>query len=384
MRKILILFVIIIFAAVGAGVFLYTKKQQPKPITEETCDKMSAVDFPYISLLTSQNKDSCYSYYATVNNKNSSICNKVVNQGFKDVCFASIGSCDSITQSQDLKDRCFNRIAIEKSDTSLCSNITESQSYQKICEAGVASKCETLTTVDERDACYNFIAEAKKDASYCGKIQDDTWDSRGQCYMRLAHLTKNASLCDYFDRDKSYYGGCYNGVAIATNDPKICEKIVDIGSRNSCYLDIARIAPSVSLCNKIKNNTEGKSICYALVARDKKDASLCNKVEDGMYNKICYVNVAVAKEDMSVCDKLIDEDEISECYVGGYVMLALLKKDVGFCDKIDAESEFKNGCYVEVAAAKKDKTICEKIVNGQYAKEAKEKCMAGKSELGNE
>lgn len=398
MRKLLILFVIIIFAAIGAGVFFYVEKQQPKPITEETCDQMPAINIPYISLVTTREKDSCYNIVA-VNNNNPSLCEKISNKDLKNSCFYGIAvsyidenNCKNISEPNDsnaIKDQCFILTAIAKGDISLCSKNISDKNTIRACEDDVNLKCDPASEAPfVKYQCYFRIAVAKKDISFCDKIQDSSRD-KAICYSMVGMYTKDVSVCNKIESDPEsgyyYRDDCYRmWLSSFKKDPKICEKIVDVDSRDSCYLNIARFSPSVSLCNKIKNNTEGKSSCYALVARDKKDAFLCAKIEDGMSKKTCYVNVAVAKEDMSVCDNIVAEgDERTLCYGGGYLMLALLKKDVGFCDKIDTEAEFKNVCYVEVAAATQDKTICKKI-SGIQAKEAKEKCMAGKSELSGE
>lgn len=384
MRRLLIPFVIIIFAAVAFGGFYLYKQKQLKPITEETCDKMPAVNIPYISLLSSRDKADCYNIVA-VNNNKPLLCEKIADKDIKNYCFYNIAisyadenSCKNLSNTA-AKDTCFMHVSIAKGNAVLCSKNISDKNTIKSCEDLVNLKCD----ISDGD-CYIKIAEAKKDISFCDKIQDSSRD-KAICYSMVGMYTKDESVCNKIgsDPESGYYykDECYGRwVNSFRKDPKICEKI---GS-DSCYLDIARFSPSLSLCNKIKNNTEAKSVCYALVAYDKKDSSLCAKVEDGMYKKTCYVNVAVAKEDMSVCDNIVDEgDKKTFCYGGGYLMLALLKKDVGFCDKIDFDTGFKNGCYVEVAALTKDKTICEKI-SGENAKEAKEKCLAGKSEFGNE
>jgi hypothetical protein len=85
----------------------------------------------------------------------------------------------------------------------------------------------------------------------------------------------NITHCDeLFDQNKK--NSCIKKVAIATNDPSLCER-TDLFTRIICYKDIAIKRDELSVCDM--STHEGvKYQCYAIYAEFKQDIDICSKI----------------------------------------------------------------------------------------------------------
>jgi hypothetical protein len=124
----------------------------------------------------------------------------------------------------------------------------------------------------------NKIAASTKMETFCS-ISPLSGSERAKCYVAAATAKKNLALCDRIiqeDAHKKYqFRLCYIGVAKATGDESICEKIKE--NRALVY------------------NFEGhnvlataKSICYANIAKERKSPELCAKIETEEVRSKCY------------------------------------------------------------------------------------------------
>ena len=76
-----------------------------------------------------------------------------------------------------------------------------------------------------RDDCY-------LDAGTCSKIKSDV--VRDTCVTDLAKKSENLEACKLV-KDKTTQGFCESEIAIAKNDPNLCEEIENVYWHDNCY-----------------------------------------------------------------------------------------------------------------------------------------------------
>ncbi len=199
----------------------------------------------------------------------------------------------------------------------------------------------------------------------CESVTDQ---EKSQCYNKLGQINKSVADCDKigFFGYKNY---CYEGVAIGTQDNKVCDKInnpsqpkADI---DSCYEKVAIFSGDLKECDKLKNPDRWQyawEYCYAGIAATKKDITICQQLTSE--KPYCIVGVAVAKQDIALCGQAhfgsnYDEyEKASSCYEP----IAVAKKDKSVCDNLK-QGASRDSCYSKVAVAKGDASDCEKLPN---------------------
>jgi len=154
------------------------------------------------------------------------------------------------------------------------------------------------------------------------------------------NLEQPVSIPSEEELQKRIYGKdvCYKEIAQKYNDISLCDKIVNLGIKNTC---IAVLRQNISICNSMEEGPD-KNFCYKGVAIAKKDISICDKIDRqmGYIESWCYVDVAIAKKDISICDKMEYEDNKNHCYAD----VAIAKKDISICDKIEYGVDYRNYC----------------------------------------
>lgn len=128
------------------------------------------------------------------------------------------------------------------------------------------------------------------------------------CYIGLAAKYKDTALCQKMTSDVRR--SCYNVIAIASNNPAICE---EAGSnKDQCYSEYSRQAKDASACEKIVDVYQ-KDSCYSNAANTLADASYCDKVRVVPNKDNCYQNMAMRLQDKSFCDKITTANIKDSC-----------------------------------------------------------------------
>jgi hypothetical protein len=266
-------------------------------------------------------EDWCY-YYVAVVKKDDSICDKVPSLLVKAYCYQEmailkqdVSFCQKITydysgQPDASKDRCVANFAIMEKDISICG---------------------TIQKEGEKAGCYQYIAEERNDSSICGQIANSM--AKENCYVETAQEIADCDRVGLSPYSKDF---CYEQVAIVKKDPSICEKLIDSLNRNNCFVYLASETKNFSLCEKIDESAGGvygKEECSAFVAEAQKDASICEQIITEGTRQWCYMLVARATEDINLCEKSAGEKR--NCYES----IAISKQDFTLCE--EANDKFK-------------------------------------------
>jgi len=109
------------------------------------------------------------------------------------------------------------------------------------------------------------LAEKNKDESLCEKITEQLW--KDVCYDRVAIAKQNPALCEKAGEQRDF---CYNYLAKALKDESLCEKISGQGYKNTCFHQLAVIKKDISLCDKLVLTAEERVSfnCQADVQRE--------------------------------------------------------------------------------------------------------------------
>lgn len=129
-------------------------------------------------------------------------------------------------------------------------------------------------------------------------------DGRDICYAGLAVATDNAKMCDKID-SKEDQESCLLTVSIKKEDEDICDDLED--TKMNCYLAHAYLFENDKICDSQFEGVE-KYSCYFL-AGEKMD-KYC---EDTTNEKEKIACEAFFKQDESICNQLSTEDEVLYC-----------------------------------------------------------------------
>ncbi len=188
-----------------------------------------------------------------------------------------------------------------------------------------------------------------------------------ECYGKLALAYQNPVICE-----KVNYSGikdeCYMNLAVLKQDKIICEGIEDEEERNNCYGYMTMLNKNIYLCEDIEDE-EGKNLCYKNFALAKKDESICEKISGNRKYNIygdCYSDVAVVKKDENICFKINIEDDEDEEYRESECLacLGITRRSLDCCDK--AGERYKKNCYYYLAKLEKDESVCREIYVDEY------------------
>ncbi len=118
--------------------------------------------------------------------------------------------------------------------------------------------------------CYRQLAERTKDLAVCDKITGpgpgtDTADAfRGFCYEEVAHAMNDGSICDRIPaamhgspQTSSRADACYVWFGM-------CDKIHDVGWRDSCWQGRAKKEGNAAFCDNMSNRNQYVTRGYCL------------------------------------------------------------------------------------------------------------------------
>lgn len=180
------------------------------------------------------------------------------------------GLCNGkVAAKQNNQNLCFNKIrnigiCIKQGLLSImglpsCIDYVEKECFfEFISEANENTKididCNSFEESSQKDDCFNFLATAKLDAKICLNISNDY--SIGKCMNYFAFRENDESLCNY-GRDWQIRD-CKEALdVLRKNDISICEGINSFygesPGRESCYLGFAIFKKDSTICSKFRN-----------------------------------------------------------------------------------------------------------------------------------
>lgn len=239
-------------------------------------------------LLGKDSQDDCYAQLAR-DQKNSSLCDQISSDKGKLSCYDDLGiaptlvgvsACNS-ERNDEAKWECFIDAAKESKNSDVCKNISDRDRRRSCYNASEftgkdLSFCVAMGIQDDnaQQDCYKVVSVAVKDASGCEKIIDG--EDQQDCYFKVALVTNNTDICAKIEstgyRQYSSYvysnSGCYPKIAAQTLDLSICQKLKDaalVRKESQRY-----VGPFMTMANA----------CYDAVAKAKKDAKICDNIAD--------------------------------------------------------------------------------------------------------
>lgn len=115
---------------------------------------------------------------------------------------------------------------------------------------------------------------------------------------------------NYYESFFSYESGskgCYAKLAVIHKNEAFCAKQSNSNHQSSCYMQLSRVVPDMSLCQKIDylrrtDYMDEKDYCFKNVAASTGDISKCELISTGSdLKELCF---AIIKNDKSYCDKI--------------------------------------------------------------------------------
>jgi len=135
-----------------------------------------------------------------------------------------------------------------------CASNESGTTNQTIAPSGAPSDVNSQNTAALSDYDLSTKAEQTFNVSYCAMIKDKH-NFGDTCYDILAVKLKNISLCDQMEFTYS----CYGSVAAELGDPTICVDKIPIdpqpGYRNTCNYGVAIATLNDSLCDRISDQS---------------------------------------------------------------------------------------------------------------------------------
>ncbi len=240
---------------------------------------------------------------------------------FKDSCFFNVAlelgdqSACVYSTDWDKQQECYAKIAAQKNDSSICEKV-EHPYWSGYCRfqtrqtlpVRTSKSCEEKNG-SEQDSCYNMFATTEMNVSLCGKIQAEKLS--GTCYNALAMLKKDFTICEAIG-NQSIKRDCYSNM---------CETLKTY--TQDCLSEMAAKTQNEAYCSRLDETSKG--VCYLGVAVAKQEPSICEKISSSMkidtpnyklaisQRDSCYYKVAIAKNDSSVCETIVNSARRENC-----------------------------------------------------------------------
>jgi len=231
--------------------------------------------------------------------------------------------------------------------------------------------CLNLADEYDQKVCLRTYAEVKHDPKICKLLPEDAQDSciinvagvneqscsdfsePERCYFEKAKETGDESYCNKItDKDNFYYSQCYMEMAIANNEPELCDK-ADL--KDDCLSAVAK-ANGLENCELVQDDTL-KYYCY----QDKSELHYLPWIQETcngekQYEKdYCNLRKAVIANSSSKCSQL----KIGEIKDICYYELSV-QKQVDHCSDINLPNA-KDNCNAEVGELLRSQDMCLKI-----------------------
>lgn len=123
----------------------------------------------------------------------------------------------------------------------------------------------------------------------------------------------NPLLCS-LSATRNFKGRCYSDIAIATRNPQLCQKILDINEayHYNCIVSIAWPTGNMALCDSIKEE-KYINICKSRIAENNEDPEICKKLSNEESYNSCIRGIAWRKHDKSICNILEKQEDKDIC-----------------------------------------------------------------------
>ena len=167
--------------------------------------------------------------------------------------------------------------------------------------------CDAMRFVEGADvACLTDFAAEHRDVFFCGEVPAA---SREGCFDRVARATGQGRLCDGI-RQPEMQRDCYVDAAMRGGDSDACQTIADVPTRKACEA-IARNDPAA--CEAV---TEGPArfACFHRLAIRMRRPDLCEHLKDRLEGGSdrprlyeCWNDAAVATGQDEDCDRIPHE-----------------------------------------------------------------------------
>jgi hypothetical protein len=223
-------------------------------------------------------RDDCY-YKAATKKVDESVCGKIAFVSMKDNCFYEIAMDKNISTictgiaNKELQESCAQEVTIRNGNLTLCEMQNGSKAkdacYEKLSEI---QKDLTICNMieDNSQECYATIAERLLNPEICERI--DLWEQRENCILRVAETSKDDKLCLKLT-GPDHWALC---TAYTKKDFHKCDLVFDNNLGSMCYTRVAVLKMNETICRK---NTDTYLIdCYQRVAAAKNDLKICDLI----------------------------------------------------------------------------------------------------------
>jgi len=120
----------------------------------------------------------------------------------------------------------------------------------------------TVWNEDSISSCHTQLALAENDPSICENIEWYCW--RKKCYWSIGETTDDKQICEVMPAE--WHDRCVHSMAHNKQDSSICAGINDQGRRENCILCIAAEQRVNQSCSLIQNS-EYRDKCFRMVGR---------------------------------------------------------------------------------------------------------------------
>jgi hypothetical protein len=209
-------------------------------------------------------KDNCF-YEVAMNKNISAICSSIANKELQESCgqktkmrTGNLTLCE-MQNSSAAKDACYKTLSETQKNISIC-NLMEDNNQE--CYATIAERlvdpeiCDRIELWEQREDCILRIAEISMDNRICLKLTGpDHWA------LCSAYTKKDFRKCDLIYNNK-LGGMCYTTVAVLTLNETICRKNLD-NYLIDCYQKVAAAKNDIKVCDLIngEENAVAKNQC---------------------------------------------------------------------------------------------------------------------------
>lgn len=221
--------------------------------------------------------------------------------------------------------------------------------------------CQALGLFEGADLnCLGDFAAEHKDIFFCGEIPAA---SRESCFDRVARASGEIRLCERVQQP-DMQRSCYLGAAAVSGDAAGCEKIQDPQVRRAC---VAIAKSDASACEAV-TETAARTACFHRLAVRARNPGLCENVRnrqmpDGYQGPLweCIKDAAVATGQRSDCDP-IPHQGVHVNTVGWNVYRQCQDRvALGEAGAVCREGPVDLTCRGKTAAARNDVTLCQNL-----------------------
>lgn len=142
-------------------------------------------------------------------------------------------------------------------------------------------------------------------------------ENRDTCLVQLAYQKRDATLCQEVGKSPDKVSGklktmdktaCYQNIAEALDDLKICDYAQEQQVRYECYVTFAQNKQDPAICSQIplgpyldfpdskKSSMEARDVCYHAVALATNNLEICQSMQDPYGREVCKDSRKIMEE----------------------------------------------------------------------------------------